>query len=210
MAFQGHVNVAGQPVPEVFIVDLPDDLIQPGDAPLEGTPASRPTPPKGTAQRRLTYTTHQKYPGLQGPRHWLRSAPDGSAIAYLRKDPQGIVQLFTITPNGGDPRQITNNQHSISSAFTWHPGGQPEAEIKWILWDSASEGQGLAFEAAVATRAYAFDTLGWTTAASFITPDNTRSIALATKLGATPDRDWHTPRGTLVTIWRHPNPQGAA
>ena len=124
LAFQGHVNVAGQPVPEVFIVDLPDDLTQPGDDPLEGTSTKRPAPPKGTAQRRLTYTTHQKYPGLQGPRHWLRSAPDGSAIAYLRKDPQGIVQLFTISPNGGDPKQITNNQHSISSAFTWHPGGQ--------------------------------------------------------------------------------------
>ena len=111
---------------------------------------------------------------------------------------------------GFGPFVAERDGHPIGLFGPWHPGGQPEAEIKWILWDSASEGQGLAFEAAVATRAYAFDTLGWTTAASFITPDNTRSIALARKLGATPDRDWHTPRGTLVTIWRHPNPKGAA
>lgn len=89
----------------------------------------------------------------------------------------------------------------------WHPGGQVEAEIKWVLWDAESEGQGLAHEAALATRAYAYATLGWTTAASFITPDNSRSQALATKLGATPERDWRTPRGTLITIWRHPKPE---
>ena len=92
----------------------------------------------------------------------------------------------------------------------WHPGGQVEAEIKWVLWDADCEGQGFAHEAALATRSYACATLGWTTAASFITPGNTRSQALATKLGATPERDWHTPRGTLVTIWRHPAPEGLA
>jgi Protein of unknown function (DUF3748) len=129
LAFQGHVNVAGKPVPEVFVVDLPDDLTQPSDAPLEGKSTTRPAPPKGTIQRRLTDTTHQKYPGLQGPRHWLRSSPDGSMIAFLRKDPQGVVQLFTISPNGGDPKQLTNNQHPISSAFTWHPGGQHVAFV---------------------------------------------------------------------------------
>lgn len=89
----------------------------------------------------------------------------------------------------------------------WFPGGQAEAELKWIIWDAASEGQGLAHEAVLATRHYAYKSLNWTTAASFITPDNTRSQALATKLGAVPERDWHTPRGTLVTIWRHPQPE---
>lgn len=89
----------------------------------------------------------------------------------------------------------------------WHPGGQVEAEIKWILWDAASEGQGLAYEAALAMRTYAFQSLGWTTAASFITPDNPRSQALAAKMGATPERDWHTPSGKLVTVWRHPKPE---
>ena len=92
----------------------------------------------------------------------------------------------------------------------WHPGGQVEAEIKWILWDAASEGQGLAHEAALATRTYAYDALGWSSVASFITPDNTRSQALATKLGAVAERDWHTPSGKLVTIWRHPASEALA
>ena len=92
----------------------------------------------------------------------------------------------------------------------WHPGGQVEAEIKWILWDAASEGQGLAHEAALATRTYAYDALGWSSVASFITPDNTRSQALATKLGAVAERDWHTPSGKLVTIWRHPGSEALA
>ena len=90
----------------------------------------------------------------------------------------------------------------------WHPGGQAEAEIKWILWDAASEGQGLAHEATLATRTYAYDALGWDAAASFISPDNARSQALARKLGAAPERDWTTPSGKLVTIWRHPGPEG--
>lgn len=111
---------------------------------------------------------------------------------------------------GFGPFVAEQDGRAIGLFGPWHPGGQIEAEIKWTLWDAASEGQGLAFEAALATRDYAYDTLGWTTAASFITPDNARSIALATKLGATQERDWHTPSGKLVTIWRHPNPKVAA
>ena len=106
---------------------------------------------------------------------------------------------------GFGPFVAEQDGRAIGLFGPWHPGGQVEAEIKWILWDAASEGQGLAFEAAQATRTFAFATLGWATAASFITPDNARSIALATKLGASPDRDWHTPSGKLVTIWRHPS-----
>lgn len=123
IAFQGYVSVNGQPVSEVFVADLPDDLTQPGAAPLEGTSLRRPAPPRGVTQRRLTHTTHHKYPGIQGPRHWLRSSPDGSRIGFLRKDPNGIVQFFTVSPNGGDPIQVTKNAHPVSSCFTWHPDG---------------------------------------------------------------------------------------
>jgi len=33
------------------------------------------------------------------------------------------VQLWTISPNGGLPRQITHQPFDIASAFTWHPNG---------------------------------------------------------------------------------------
>lgn len=125
IAFQGQVVLAdGRAVSEVFIVDLPDDLTQPGDTPLEGTATTRPAPPRGVVQRRLTDTSARKYPGLAGPRHWLRSAPDGSRIAMLMKDGAGVVQLWTVSPTGGPPAQLTHNPCDVASAFTWSPDGR--------------------------------------------------------------------------------------
>ena len=125
LAFQGSVvTVKGETLSEVFIVDLPEDLTHPGVTPLAGTATTRPGPPHGVVQRRLTFTTERKFPGLQGPRHWLRSSPDGSRIAFLMKDDAGIVQLWTISPTGGAPAQLTHNPWPIASAFTWSPDGR--------------------------------------------------------------------------------------
>jgi hypothetical protein len=130
LAFQGQVVTGrGDAISEVFIVDLPDDVRTPGDGPLAGTPTRRPFPPRGTVQRRLTFTGARKYPGLQGPRHWLRSSPDGSRIAFLMKDDAGVVQLWTVSPCGGPIAQLTHNQESIASAFTWSPTGQFIAHV---------------------------------------------------------------------------------
>ncbi|HLH53921.1 MAG TPA: DUF3748 domain-containing protein [Verrucomicrobiae bacterium] len=130
LAFQGQVLTdAGTPISEVFVVDLPEDLTVPGLHPLEGTSTRRPSPPKGTVQRRLTHTGARKYPGLQAPRHWLRSSPDGERIAFLMKDDAGIVQLWTISPRGGAPVQTTRNSYSIGSAFTWSPDGRYIAHV---------------------------------------------------------------------------------
>jgi WD40 repeat protein len=127
LAFQGLVTRRGPDVgthAEVFIVDLPNDLTVAGDEPLAGTPTRRPAPPRGVLQRRLTFTGDRKFPGLQGPRHWLRSSPDGEAIAYLAKDDAGVVQLWTVSPRGGAARQLTRNAQDIASSFTWSPDGR--------------------------------------------------------------------------------------
>jgi Tol biopolymer transport system component len=117
LAFQGHVVTGkGETISEVFIADLPDDLTQPGSE-------SRIT------QRRLTFTANRKYPGIQGPRHWLRSSPDGSRIAFLMKDDAGIVQLWTISPNGGALTQLTRNSSPIASAFMWSTDGKHIAHV---------------------------------------------------------------------------------
>ncbi|WP_127959281.1 DUF3748 domain-containing protein [Serratia microhaemolytica] len=134
LAFIGDTRSAcGNKVAEIFLVDLPEDLAayaQPGDMPLQGTPTELPAPPKGVVQRRLTYTAERRYPGLvTTPRHWLRSSPDGSAIAFLMRDDQGIVQLWSISPNGGAARQITHSAHDIQSAFSWHPQGDDIALV---------------------------------------------------------------------------------
>ena len=124
IAFQGNVlTEEGTSISEVYIVELPTDLTIANEEPLEGTATTRPAPPLGIVQRRLTYTAGRKYPGIQGPRHWLRSSPDGSRIAFFMKDDHGVVQLFTVSPNGGELRQVTHNKHDIASAFTWSPDG---------------------------------------------------------------------------------------
>jgi hypothetical protein len=130
LAFQGHaVTHAGRPIAEAFLVDLPDDVTVAGDGPLAGTSTRRPAPPRGAVQRRLTYTADRRYPGLQGPRHWLRSTPDGSRIALLMKDDKGVVQIWTVSPNGGTPVQVTRNAWDVASAFTWSPEGQHIAHV---------------------------------------------------------------------------------
>ena len=130
IAFQGHVLLEdGRKISEVFIVDLPDDVTLAGKEPLEGTARRAPAPPQGTRQRRLTHTGQRKHPGLQGPRHWLRSSPDGSRIAFLMKDDQGVIQLWTVSPTGGAPRQVTRNPWDVASAFSWGPHGQRIAYV---------------------------------------------------------------------------------
>ncbi len=45
------------------------------------------------------------------------------------KDEDGIVQLWTISPNGGAPVQVTRNPWGIASAFTWSPDGVAIAHV---------------------------------------------------------------------------------
>ncbi len=40
------------------------------------------------------------------------------------KDENGIVQLWCVSPNGGELRQLTRNRWNIGSAFTWSPDGR--------------------------------------------------------------------------------------
>ncbi|QMW04715.1 DUF3748 domain-containing protein [Spirosoma foliorum] len=122
IAFQGNVrNQENQLVTEVFVVDLPEDLTQanPGQ-PLEGTATTRPNPPAGVTQHRITFTKH----GIEGPRHWLRTLPDGSLIGFLAKDDAGLVQLFGVSPNGGPIRQLTHQPFAIQTTFNFSPDGK--------------------------------------------------------------------------------------
>jgi hypothetical protein len=130
LAFQGNVVPdTGQTIAEVFVADLPEDPTRPGDGPLAGTERRLPFPPRGVEQRRLTFTAARQFPGIQGPRHWLRSAPDGSRIAFLAKDDAGVVQLWTVSPAGGSPAQLTRNGAPVASAFTWSPDGRWLAHV---------------------------------------------------------------------------------
>lgn len=109
---------------------------------------------------------------------------------------------FAIVPRGGSA--------AIGTTGPWFPEGWPEPELGWMLWDATREGQGLMAEAAKAARAHAYRHLGWTTAVSYIAPGNTRSIALATRLGARPDPDARRHDGDAHIVYRHPGPEDCA
>lgn len=121
LAVQGNVrNAANQTVTEVFVVDLPEDLTKPlPGQPLTGSPTTRPNPPAGVSQRRVTFTES----GIEGPRHWLRTTPDGDLIGFLAKDSSDHIQLFGVSPNGGAIRQLTNQPFSVQSPFNFSPDG---------------------------------------------------------------------------------------
>lgn len=85
-----------------------------------------------------------------------------------------------------------------------HPVEWPEPEIAWSVFAGA-EGRGIAHEAALEARRYAYNVLGWQTIISCTTPDNHRSIALAQRMGARPDGSFEHPVFGTLLIWRHPS-----
>ncbi len=113
LAFQGQVTGAdGRRFWEVFVVDLPEDVRQ-----------FEPN------QRRVTFTGDAEHPGLSGPRHWLRSSPDGAQIAFLRRNAAGQAQIWTVSSGGGPLRQVTSGLWPVASAFTWDPAGRRIAYV---------------------------------------------------------------------------------
>ena len=93
----------------------------------------------------------------------------------------------------------------------WYPQGWSEKEVGWVLFDASTEGQGIAFEAARACIAQAWDDLGWETIVSYIATENTRSIALAERLGAVLDPEAEQPKpDSVCLVYRHPKPGVAA
>jgi Tol biopolymer transport system component len=124
VAFLGDtLSTDGTVQTDVFIADLPTDLTREGVRPLAGTETRRPFPPCGVVQRRLTYL------GVKGPRHWVRSSPDGSRIAFLFEDKNGMIQIGTVSPNGGKMEPLTQNAWSVTSAFNWSPDGTSIAYV---------------------------------------------------------------------------------
>lgn len=91
----------------------------------------------------------------------------------------------------------------------WYPVDWPEPELGWTVWTGEAEGRGYAQEAAAEARRFAYEDLGWPTAVSYIDPANTRSIALAERLGCKLDREAAQPDfdGHEVLVYRHPAPE---
>lgn len=85
-----------------------------------------------------------------------------------------------------------------------HPEYFPEPEFGWLLFNG-HEGKGYATEAASIALLWAWEQ-GFQTLVSYIHPQNNRSIALATRLGAVHDPDAPLPEGETsneTVVYRH-------
>lgn len=92
----------------------------------------------------------------------------------------------------------------IGFAGVLHPVDWPEPELAYSL-DQAFWGQGFAMEAAAAARDWAFASCGMERLASFILPDNARSLRVAQTLGAVREGTVSL-RGFVAEWWVHPRP----
>ena len=94
----------------------------------------------------------------------------------------------------------------LGEAGLFHPDYYPEAELGWTLAPEA-EGKGVAHEAALAARDWAWRVAGLRTLVSYIAPANARSIRLAERLGAAPDPEAAQPDDDPCLVYRHPGPE---
>lgn len=93
----------------------------------------------------------------------------------------------------------------VGTMGPWHPKPVPQKELSWTVWDPASEGHGFAFEAVTEIRRHCYAALGWGGAVSFIDAANTRSAALATRLGCVINDAQNGPHPDDI-VYRHPSP----
>lgn len=128
------------------------------------------------------YARHQAWDQLaEIVGHWVLRGYGRWMVADKTTDePLGIVGLF-------------------------YPEGWPGPEIAWSVFDSA-EGRGIAYEAAHASRAHAYEALGWQSVISCIDPKNTRSIALAKRMGCVEEEAFQHAEYGALHVWRHPGP----
>ncbi len=130
IAYQGHVvDEEGNTKTEIFIADIPGDILETAlEEDLRGTNTLRPKVPNRITHRRITFTAK----GVSStPRHWLRSDPDGTKIAFLATDSNDIIQLFYVSPNNENeaPTQLTNLEFSVQGPFNFSPDGKQIAYV---------------------------------------------------------------------------------
>ena len=117
----------------------------------------------------------------------------------------GIVGQWQLRGYGRWMVADRNTDEPLGIVGIYHPEDWPEPEIGWTLYEGA-EGRGIAQEAAIATRSFAYGTLGWTRIISMIDAENTRSLALGRRLGCVEDGVFDHPLFGRMHIWRHPSP----
>jgi RimJ/RimL family protein N-acetyltransferase len=118
------------------------------------------------------------------PRSAMERGPMGRRDAWRTwaGDAAGWV-LRGYGPWGVEERE---NGRYLGEVGIYQPDSYPEAELGWFVVPEA-EGKGIAFEAANRVLDWARESTSWTRLVNYIDPSNTRSIALALRLGGKRD-----------------------
>ncbi|MEM7710921.1 MAG: GNAT family N-acetyltransferase [Pseudomonadota bacterium] len=146
--------------------------------------------------------------------HWQRfhASPRAAGIGGAGQDPAAAWRLFAAVIGhwilrgcGWFVIHRREDATPLGTAGPWFPEGWPEREVGWTLWSKAAEGQGFAAEAGRAVLEHVFRDLDWPTAVSYVYDWNTRSIALAERLGGIRDDDAPAPKAGVL-VYRHGAP----
>ncbi|WP_299874054.1 GNAT family N-acetyltransferase [uncultured Sulfitobacter sp.] len=92
--------------------------------------------------------------------------------------------------------------HPVGRVGLLKHAGWPDVELAWHLFEGA-EGKGFATEAAIAVKTWAHEGLGLDRLYSYIDRGNTRSQAVAGRLGAVTDGT-RAPHEPEAEVWVHP------
>ena len=166
-------------------------------------------------------------PVLQTERLTLRAprADDFPAYASIACGPRGdgiggpmtqedawydfasLSACWMLQGHGGWSVELTETGALLGFVLIGAEPGDAEPELGYLITEGA-EGKGYAFEAAIAARDYAFQTLRLPGLVSYIFPANGKSIALAERLGAVRVGDVSYPEDDVPSlVYRHPKPE---
>ena len=146
---------------------------------------------------------HALYPLMGSARTGYMDGPFTKRAAWylLAAD----VASWTLLGFGGWAITDRNTGQLLGQIALSQPPHYPERELGWLLFEHA-EGQGYAHEASKTVLAWARDAQNYITLVSYITPENSRSVALAKRLGAVLDLSAVLPDGDSIedtVIYRH-------
>lgn len=130
----------------------------------------------------------------------LLGGPWGRGVAWRRM--ATYAGHWTLRGYGVWALEDKSSGHFVGYSGLWSPDGWPEPEISWGLV-LEFHGRGYATEAARRARGFAYEDLGWSTAVSYIRPENIASGRVAERLGAKVEKSIDL-RGVAVGVYRHP------
>ncbi len=131
-------------------------------------------------------------------RHFISGTQDRSSAWSLFAN---MMVEWCLNGFGIFALQSKDTDEVVGYAGLWYPADIDEAELAWSLY-SGYEGKGFATEAARRIIRWASQGLCLPPLMSFVHPDNTPSIAVAERLGATRENET-TLRGSPRFVFRH-------